>query len=72
MTETMIITGGAGFIGANFTRHVLARVDHRLVIIDKLTYAGSLANIDDVVRNPRVCFLNADIGDQGSDVIDLQ
>ncbi|HKQ74194.1 MAG TPA: dTDP-glucose 4,6-dehydratase [Blastocatellia bacterium] len=60
----MIITGGAGFIGANFTRHALARSDARLVIIDKLTYAGNLANIDDVLRNPRVLFFKADIADR--------
>ena len=60
----MIITGGAGFIGANFSRHALARSDARLVIIDKLTYAGNLANIDDILRNPRVRFFKADITDQ--------
>jgi len=60
----MIITGGAGFIGANFSRHALARSDARLVIIDKLTYAGNLANIDDVLRNPRVRFVKADIADR--------
>src|SRR5262245_26372236 len=60
----MVITGGAGFIGANFARHVLAREDSRLVIIDKLTYAGNLANIDDVLRDPRVRFIKADIADK--------
>src|SRR5262245_15637735 len=60
----MLITGGAGFIGANFARHVLARSDARLVIIDKLTYAGNLANIDDVLRDPRVRFVKADIADK--------
>src|SRR5262247_3564062 len=60
----MLITGGAGFIGANFARHVLARSDARLVIIDKLTYAGTLANIDDVLRDPRASFVKADIADK--------
>src|SRR4030095_5725205 len=60
----MLITGGAGFIGANFARHVLARPDARLVIIDKLTYAGTLANIDDVLRDQRVRFVKADIADK--------
>src|SRR5262247_3520371 len=62
----MLITGGAGFIGANFARHVLARSDARLVIIDKLTYAGNLANIDDVLRDPRVHFVKADIANKGA------
>src|SRR5262247_4427080 len=60
----MLITGGAGFIGANFAQHVLARSDAKLVIIDKLTYAGNLANIDDVLRDPRVRFVKADIADK--------
>ena len=59
-----MVTGGAGFIGANFTRHVLARSDARLVIIDKLTYAGNLANLDDVLRDPRIHFVKADIADR--------
>jgi len=60
----MLITGGAGFIGANFARHVLSRSDDRLVIVDKLTYAGNLANIEDVLRDPRVHFVKADIADK--------
>jgi dTDP-glucose 4,6-dehydratase len=60
----MIITGGAGFIGANFVNYLLARTDSPIVIVDKLTYAGDLANIDPVVRNPRVHFIEADIGDR--------
>ncbi|HEY6401093.1 MAG TPA: dTDP-glucose 4,6-dehydratase, partial [Blastocatellia bacterium] len=64
MVETTIITGGAGFIGANFVRYVLGRSDSRLVVIDKLTYAGNLANIDDVLRDPRVRFVKADIADK--------
>src|SRR5262249_9066442 len=62
--NTMLITGAAGFIGANFARYVLSRSDARLVIIDKLTYAGNLANIDDILRDPRVSFVEADIADK--------
>lgn len=64
MIDTMIITGGAGFIGANFARHALERTEARLVIIDKLTYAGNLANIEDALRSPRVHFVKADIADK--------
>jgi dTDP-glucose 4,6-dehydratase len=60
----MLITGGAGFIGANFVRHALANTEARLVIIDKLTYAGNLANIEDAVKDPRVEFIQADIADR--------
>lgn len=62
--QTMIITGGAGFIGSNFARYALEKTDARLVIIDKLTYAGSLANLDSILDNPRLIFVKADITDK--------
>jgi dTDP-glucose 4,6-dehydratase len=62
--QTILITGGAGFIGANFVHCTLKHTDARLVIVDKLTYAGNLANIDDALRNPRVHFVKADIADK--------
>jgi len=62
----MIITGGAGFIGSNFVNYILARTDSRITVVDKLTYAGNLANIEPVVKNPRVHFIEADIGDRDS------
>lgn len=62
--QTMVVTGGAGFIGANFVRYALAKTDARLVIVDKLTYAGNLASLDDALKNPRVHFVRADIADK--------
>lgn len=62
--RTTIITGGAGFIGANFVRYALAHTDDRLVIIDKLTYAGNLANLGETVEDSRVTFIKADITDK--------
>ncbi|MFN0084572.1 MAG: dTDP-glucose 4,6-dehydratase [Blastocatellia bacterium] len=62
--NTMIITGGAGFIGANFVRHALAGTDARLVVIDKLTYAGNLASLAGAMEDPRVRFIEADIADK--------
>ena len=62
--STFLITGGAGFIGSNFVRHVFGKRPDRLVIVDKLTYAGSLLNIDDVLRDGRVTFVRADIADR--------
>ena len=58
---TMLITGGAGFIGSNFARLALAQTTDHLLIVDKLTYAGSLKNIEDVCQNARVTFSQADI-----------
>ncbi len=59
----MIVTGGAGFIGANFVNRVLAHTDSKIVIIDKLTYAGNLANLEESLKDPRVHFIQADIAD---------
>jgi dTDP-glucose 4,6-dehydratase len=60
----MIVTGGAGFIGANFVRYALDHTDARVVVIDKLTYAGNLCSIDDLNGNPRFAFIQSDITDR--------
>ncbi len=59
----VLITGGAGFIGSNLVRHILAQTSDRIVIVDKLTYAGSLLNLEQPLRDSRVTFVRADIGD---------
>jgi dTDP-glucose 4,6-dehydratase len=61
--ETIIVTGGAGFIGANFVRHVLGHGAARVVVIDKLTYAGNLCTIETLI-GPRLLFIHADIADR--------
>jgi dTDP-glucose 4,6-dehydratase len=61
---TLLITGGAGFIGANLVQHALDHTADRLVVVDKLTYAGSLLNLDGPLRDPRVTFVQADIADR--------
>ena len=60
---TLLITGGAGFIGSNFVHHALAETSDRLVVVDKLTYAGSLLNLEGALQNPRMTFVRADIAD---------
>ncbi len=62
--DTMLVTGGAGFIGSNFVRHALAHTDARVVVLDKLTYAGSLGNLADVEHDPRYAFVRGDIVDR--------
>ncbi|MET9291086.1 dTDP-glucose 4,6-dehydratase [Streptomyces sp. NPDC003077] len=63
-----LVTGGAGFIGSHFVRQLLAGtypdlpVD-RLTVLDKLTYAGNLANLEAVSDDPRLSFVQGDIGD---------
>jgi len=60
----ILVTGGAGFIGSNFVRHVLAkRPDLEVVVLDKLTYAGNLENLASVARDPRYRFVKGDICD---------
>ncbi len=61
---TIIVTGGAGFIGANFVRYALSQTDAHLVIVDKLTYAGNLASLEGALSDPRVQFIQADIADK--------
>ena len=60
----LLVTGGAGFIGANFVHHWLgAHADSRLVVLDALTYAGNQANLDPVRDRPELHFVHGDIRD---------
>ncbi len=62
--RTILVTGAAGFIGSNFVRLLMGRGEPvRLVALDKLTYAGNLANISDLIDNDRLHFVKADICD---------
>ena len=63
MRDVVLVTGGAGFIGSNFVRHSLARGVERLVVLDRLTYAGSLENLRGVLEDPRLVFVRGDIAD---------
>lgn len=60
----VLVTGGAGFIGSNFVRHAIANhSDWHVTTLDKLTYAGRLENLHDVIDHPRHTFVKGDIAD---------
>ena len=62
---TIIVTGGAGFIGSNFVFHMLqAHPDYRIVCLDKLTYAGNLFTLGPVLQQDNFRFVKADICDR--------
>lgn len=62
--HTLLVTGGAGFIGSNFVHYLLQTTDDiSIFVFDKLTYAGNLENLADVLHDPRVSFVQGDICD---------
>ena len=64
MATRILVTGGAGFIGYNFVRHLArARPDWEIVVLDKLTYAGRRENLADLEGRPRFSFVQGDIAD---------
>ena len=64
MENTILVTGGAGFIGSNFILRWIEREPAAVINLDKLTYAGNLQNLAGVAENPRYEFVQGDIGDR--------
>jgi len=60
---TILVTGCAGFIGSNFVHTWLGSSDEHVINLDKLTYAGNLANLEALKDDPRHVFVQGDIGD---------
>jgi dTDP-glucose 4,6-dehydratase len=64
LPKRLLVTGGAGFIGSAFVRRVLQRhADVQVTVLDKLTYAGNLANLEPVADDPRYRFVHGDIAE---------
>jgi len=63
-TKTILITGGAGFIGSHAVRHFINKYPYRVINLDALTYAGNLSNLKDIENHPNYLFVKADINDK--------
>lgn len=65
MDKTLLVTGGAGFIGSCFVRHILKKYpDYKVINLDALTYAGNIENLNDVKDNPNYKFVHGNICDK--------
>jgi len=62
--DTILVTGGAGFIGCNFVRLALSETNFKVVVLDKLTYAGNLCSLESVAQDSRLAFAKGDITDR--------
>jgi dTDP-glucose 4,6-dehydratase len=60
----ILVTGGCGFIGSNFVRHMLAKYPYNVINLDKLTYAGNPENLQDVEKDNRYTFIKGDIAEK--------
>lgn len=61
--KNILVTGGAGFIGTNFVKHMLHTYEYNIINLDALTYAGNLENLRDIENNPKYTFVKGDIAD---------
>ena len=64
MENTIVVTGGAGFIGSAMVHYLIEQTDQRVVNIDKLTYSGNRVSLASVEDHPRYRFVQADICDR--------
>ena len=62
--QSVLVSGGAGFIGSAVCRHLIRVGGYRVINVDKLTYSGNLASLRDIESSPNYCFIKADICDQ--------
>ena len=65
--KTILVTGGAGFIGTNFIRYLSKNCNYKIINVDKLSYGSNIENLNDINKN--YVFIKRDIGDNLSDII---
>ena len=63
MDRTILVTGGAGFIGSELVRQLIRETQHRVVVVDKLTYAGNLDSLAQVASHPNCVFEQIDVAE---------
>ena len=61
--QTILVTGGAGFIGSALIRYIIANTKHKVVNIDKLSYSGNLGSLNSIKGNKNYIFERVDISD---------
>ena len=66
MSRTIVVTGGAGFIGSAVCRLLISETEDRVVVVDKLTYAANLSSLAPISNSPRYHFIKADIADRSA------
>ena len=66
MSRNVLITGGAGFIGSALARHLIADSDYNVLVVDKLTYAGTRSSLDAIENDGRFRFARIDVADAAS------
>ena len=64
LDKTMLVTGGARFIGYTFCRHMMKNTKNKIIILDKMTYASNMSSIKDIIKYNNVVFVKGSIGNK--------
>ena len=59
--KTILVTGGAGFIGSELIRYLVSKTNHKVINVDKLTYSGNLLSLESIEKNKNYCVIKTKI-----------